>query len=178
LNLLHWFLCRLSSITSSVHQGTGLLLKQTKSIPYHVLEEKYHAWTFINKKEEINKIHRLTWAWPLASPAWKLIFWVLSAIFGFWFLWKILENANKLKAQVLEKRKLLVVKIRHGSHNLYWLKPVHCWTRGVPRVKLEIAWNNICYWGWDFWGLWPGGLWILWIICVLYIFLSLFLKNK
>jgi hypothetical protein len=39
---------------------------------------------FINKKEEIKKkIHRLTSAWPLASPAWKLILLVLSAIFGF-----------------------------------------------------------------------------------------------
>jgi hypothetical protein len=64
LNLLHWFLCRLSSITSSVHQGTGLLLKQTKSIPYHVLEEKYHAWTFLNKKEEINKFI----GWPELGP--------------------------------------------------------------------------------------------------------------
>jgi hypothetical protein len=37
VNLLHWFLCRLSSIVSSVHQVTGLLLKQTKSICYRAL---------------------------------------------------------------------------------------------------------------------------------------------
>jgi hypothetical protein len=75
---------------------------------------------------------------------------------------------------VLEKTKLLVVKECHGSHNLYWLKPVHCWTRAMPRVKLKIAWNNIRYWGWDFGGLWPGGFWILLVSHVLTFLVCLF----
>jgi hypothetical protein len=46
---------------------------------------------------------------------------LLGIVSHLWFLisLKDLENSNKLKAQVLEKTKLLVVKIRHGSHNLY-----------------------------------------------------------